>query len=289
VTRTDKKTSIRYFITDCESEQAAYNLALATAPNTLELGGPGVMLIESIEIEPLGNTNFYGLVSYSTAKPEEDPTAGDSPEQTETGGTPNQGEGNAAPGSDPQAVISRNWSFSTGGGTQHITHSITTVATYVPDGADVPNHNGAINVSSTGIGGVDIHTPEPRLRLKQLVPNMTIGRFVRLCWCACKMNQNQFQGFWPRELLFMGVEGPEADGNGQRELVYDFAYSPTEAGFTIGEVVVTLKQGWDYLWVEYKQSEDGSGFQTLEVVAVHVEQVYDEIDFATQLGITNVE
>jgi len=138
VTRTDKKTSIRYFITDCESEQAAYNLALATAPNTLELGGPGVMLIESIEIEPLGNTNFYGLVSYSTAKPEEDPTAGDSPEQTETGGTPNQGEGNAAPGSDPQAVISRNWSFSTGGGTQHITHSITTVATYVPDGADVP-------------------------------------------------------------------------------------------------------------------------------------------------------
>jgi hypothetical protein len=49
-------------------------------------------------------------------------------------------------------------------------------------------------------------------------------------------------------------------------------------GFTVGDIFVEKKRGWDYLWVSYKQKVDNN---TLIQVAeqVNIEQVYYEGDF----------
>jgi hypothetical protein len=47
------------------------------------------------------------------------------------------------------------FSYSVGGGTQHITHAKATVGTYVATGTP-PNFMGAINVTQNGVEGVDI-------------------------------------------------------------------------------------------------------------------------------------
>ncbi len=48
----------------------------------------------------------------------------------------------------PPATGESTFSFDTGGGTQHITQSLTTIASYVPSGMTAPNFQGAIGVTA---------------------------------------------------------------------------------------------------------------------------------------------
>src|SRR6185312_3307332 len=64
-----------------------------------------------------------------------------------------------------------NFSFTTGGGTQHITCALEHVADYDSDGDDGPNHGGSIGVTADSIEGVDIHVPTFDFKLTYNVPS----------------------------------------------------------------------------------------------------------------------
>src|SRR3972149_2225016 len=80
---------------------------------------------QSIEIEPLANDIWEGTVRYGLTQSESPPQTGES-----------------------------SFSFDTGGGTQHITHSRATIAAYSAPGGTAPNFQGAIGATDNGVEGV---------------------------------------------------------------------------------------------------------------------------------------
>lgn len=59
----------------------------------------------------------------------------------------------------PPETGESSFSFDTGGGTQHITQSISTEHKYAASGKTAPNFNGAIGVTRDSVEGVDITMP----------------------------------------------------------------------------------------------------------------------------------
>ena len=65
----------------------------------------------------------------------------------------------------PPAVGEERYEFETGGGTQHITQSIETIASYAPAGKTAPDHKGAIGVGTdNAVEGCDIESPSKASR-----------------------------------------------------------------------------------------------------------------------------
>jgi len=129
VTRSEASAPFRYMVRDAADEEEAYTLAVATSPETFQPAGIGLMRRDEIEVEPAGAGNFYVTVDYTTDKLEENPAGAASPPQEtdpETG-EPTEGGKNVPEGKDPTEALPREWSWSTGGGTQHVTHSLDTV------------------------------------------------------------------------------------------------------------------------------------------------------------------
>jgi len=83
---------------------------------------------------------------------------------------------------------------------------------------------------------------------------------------------------------FDGVSGSERGGE-DCEMTFSFNARPNRKSFTIGEIDVPSKDGWDYLWIEYRQKPHGTAKKLVpEAVLVHIERVYKRSDFAA-LGI----
>ena len=116
---------LRYIIFGTSDDLAAKAELASESPGTYD-GLPR----QNIQIEPLANDIWEGTVRYSL-------TEGSAPPQT--------GESS--------------FSFDTGGGNQHITHSRSTVAAHAPAGETPPNFQGAIGVTDNGVEGVDVIVP----------------------------------------------------------------------------------------------------------------------------------
>ena len=99
-----------------------------------------------------------------------------------------------------------------------------------------------------------------------------------------KVNNAAFRGFAAGEVLFLGAQGSKT-GTGDWSISYRFAASPNVANLTVGDITVTEKRGWDYLWVSYADSKDDTAKRLVKKpVAAYVEQVYGYADFSL-LGI----
>ena len=56
---------------------------------------------------------------------------------------------------------------------------------------------------------------------------------------------------------------------------------PKASGLTVGSITGISKKGWEYLWVLYEEAEDATAKALVKVpVAVYIERVYEEGDFA---------
>ena len=103
------------------------------------------------------------------------------------------------------------------------------------------------------------------------------------------VNRSGFRGFSAGEVLFLGASGTKRSKKSSApwEITYRFAVSTNKAGFKVGDIQVTRKYGWDYLWVRYadKVAEGGKNV-VKKPVGVYVEMVYPEGDFGN-LGIGN--
>jgi len=176
------------------------------------------------------------------------------------------------------------FSFDTGGGSQHISQSISTVSSYGPKASTLLG--GAIGFDGENIQGVDITVPVYNFSETHVFPSTTVTNAYKqaLFSATGKVNIAAFKGFAAGEVLFLGASGSKR-GDDDWEISFRFAASPNKTGLTIGTITGISKKGWEYLWVQYAKDVDNTKKVILKKpVAVYIEQVYDEVSFAS-LGI----
>lgn len=176
--------------------------------------------------------------------------------------------------------------FDTTGGTEHILLSKETIASYLPAGADpgdsAPETNLTINMSTDGVGGTDITKPVYRWSETHYFDSDEITESYKGTIFALTgtVNNASFKGFAAGEVLFLGAQGSHEGYDGTREITYHFASSPNETDIAIGDITVSSKKGWEYLWVMY--GDDVSEDMPVKLpIAAYVEKVYDEGDFSS--------
>ena len=176
-------------------------------------------------------------------------------------------------------------SFSTTGGTQHITQSPATTS-YAKTGDTAPDFKGAIGYDGERVAGVDIGSAKFEFSedWSSLDPTTFDNTYLRekITPLTYKTNNAAFRGYATGSVLFLGAEGRRSSG-GVRSITFKFAVSPNATGLTIGEITGVNKLGWDYLWVLHKSVED-QGSLIKQPKAAYVESVYESGSFS-DLGI----
>ena len=181
------------------------------------------------------------------------------------------------------------FAFDTGGGTKHINQSLKTDGRY-PNTA--PDFAGAIGVDTeANVNGVDVTMPVLNFTETHTLNGgrVTTSYKKTLAALTGTVNSGSFRGFSRGEVLFLGASGTKRSKKASApwEITYRFAVSPNQAGLQVGDIKVTRKYGWDYLWVRYadKVAEGGKNV-VKKPVAAYVEMVYPEGDFGN-LGLGN--
>ena len=188
-----------------------------------------------------------------------------------------------APENTQPPVGESSFSFDTGGGTQHITQSITTVNKYAPPGKTAPDFKGAVGVTHDNVEGVDITVPVYNFSETHYIDDGDVNKAAYFALTG-KTNNAAWKGFAAGEVLFLGASGSKR-GSDDWEITFRFAASPNKTGLTVGDIVGINKAGWEYMWVRYADAEDAVAKAIVKKpVAVYVEKVYEDGDFST-LGI----
>jgi len=250
----DPSVELRYIIRGTNSDVEARAALIASSPAAYDLWGTGQVFLprDSVTIQPVGDLLWEGIVRYSQIP------------QTE------------------QSVFS----FDTGGGTQHIMQSLTTVARYARPGETAPDCKGAIGATADSVEGVDITVPVYHFTETHYLPDEAVTSEYKaiLFRLTGKVNNAPFKEFAAGECLFLGASGSKR-GSGDWEITYRFAASPNATDLTIGDITGINKKGWEYLWVRYSDSEDPIAKVLVKTpIAVYIEQVYPYGDFSL-LGI----
>lgn len=255
--RTVDNTSaeLRFYITGTTDDDAARTALLAASASTHN-GLPRT----NVRVEDIGPEKFDGTVLYGSRQ-----SAG-----PETGTSV--------------------YSFDTGGGTQHITQSKETINSYSASGSGAVDFEGAIGVSDAGVEGVDIVVPVYNFAETHYIDDATVNDAYKLALANLtgKVNNATFRGFAAGEVLFLGASGSKRlspSGVEDWEITFRFSRSPNVTGLTIGTITGISKKGWEYLWVRYADTSDGTGYAMVKApIHVYIERTYDNGDYTT-LGI----
>jgi len=180
------------------------------------------------------------------------------------------------------------FAFDTTGGRQKITQSLETINKYAPDGKTAADHKGAIGVTDTGVEGCEIIVPKFSWSETWQLPIETYDWTYSQTLKAItgKVNAETFRGFPPGQVLFRGGKGTGSSKNPLLiEIAYHFDQSDDVQEQTIGEITGVSKAGWEYLWVQYRETDDtdAKGYARRPVSA-YVEKVYQSTSFSS-LGI----
>lgn len=173
------------------------------------------------------------------------------------------------------------YNFDTGGGNQKVTQSINTQGVYP---ASAPSFFGAIGVDDQNVSGVDIVVPTYNFTETHTLSDAQVNTAykVTLADLTGSINSAAFKGFAAGEVLFMGASGSKR-GSDDWEIVYKFSVSRHRSNFTVGDITVANKRGWDYMWIRYSDEVSDNNL-IKKPSGVYVEQVYPYCDF-TLLGI----
>ena len=174
------------------------------------------------------------------------------------------------------------FSFDTGGGTQHVAQSLATVGSYAAPGETAPNFRGAIGVNEDQIAGTDITVPVYNFSETHFVSNLLVTPQYKLnlFQLTGKVNGGPFKQFAKGEVLFLGASGSRR-GTDDWEIAFRFAASPNVAGLSLGAIAGINKEGWHYLWVRFADEEDNAARALIKKpVSAYVEQVYQYGDFS---------
>jgi hypothetical protein len=174
------------------------------------------------------------------------------------------------------------FTFDSGGGTQRITQSIQTVASYAPTGLTAPDFRGAIGVTEDRVEGTDVTVPtwEFTETHRFLDSAVTPAYKLTLRNLVGRYNDAAFREHAAGECLLRAVNGSRR-GDELWAITFRFAASANATGLVVGDIIGIDKLGWDYLWVRYADFEDSVAVALVKrPVAVYVERVYQPGNFA---------
>jgi len=198
-------------------------------------------------------------------------------------------DGGGGGGDDTGTEETSSFAFDTGGGTMHLNQSLKTVSK-APN--DAPDYGGAIEVDNEGnVNGVDVTMPVLNFTETHTMNGGRVTTSYKKAVAALTgtVNRSSFRGFSAGEVLFLGASGSKRSKKASAawEITFRFAVSANQSSVKVGDLTVSNKKGWNYLWVRYadKVSENKKNM-VKKPVAAYVEQVYPEGDFGN-LGIGN--
>lgn len=194
------------------------------------------------------------------------------------------------------------WSFDfdTSGGTHKIFQAIAESCSIQrkdseadPD-EDAPNVEGAIGWDGKKVNGVEIVVPKLEFSIHAYYDPSEVDTVLMadIARSTGKVNSDEWLGFDPGEVLFLGGSGSGdiPSTNGQRvkpiKITYKFAASENIPSAVVVSPNMELpceKPGWDYLDVYYEKHADAG-----EILArakwARIYQIYDRMDFGDFFG-----
>lgn len=253
---------ISYLITGEASAADAYALLLTTAPSSSG-GLPRRTLEASVEEQEsedgAGNIDYVGTVPY--------------------------GKGGGSTTSDLEVGDTRIL-MSTIGGSVHITQSLETTHSF----GDAEDHEEAIGVDGEGnVTGTDIATGGLDITIIKIVASTAlttsyVSNILSLSTPNPHTNDATFShtdsdgraiSLSAGEMLFLGFTNTPR-GNGEDELRFNFKGSANLADALPQTAWTVPKDGWEHLWIRYKQDVDGAANKLVAVPAsAYVEKVYE--------------
>lgn len=232
---TGTEATKRYIVVNAgDNEAAAYNAVRFAAPAEYAHPSGSTIPISAIELDTYqGNGVWFGTVSYSSA------TGKQAPSEAGTGNTPSE-----LPQPPADNANLAGMSFSTSGGTLHITQSRATIDSKKAGGGNPPDNKQAIGVhgDSDQIDGTDIVVPKLEFTVKRRFGQVTLAYLRTLRDLTGTVNASKFMRFEAGEVLFLGASGDMSkDG---WELSFTFAISPNEANLNVGNgMIFDAKKG----------------------------------------------
>lgn len=157
--------------------------------------------------------------------------------------------------------------WSSGGGTQHITQALEAIAAYDSGGlVSLLTGAGAINFTGEGVEGVDIPVPEFNFTVTKRFASGTLPSLATIYGLTAKTNNAQVTftdsitgetiTLAAGECLFLGGEKVASNDDGSAVLAFAFSASPNKTNLAVGPITVAAKKGWEYLSVEYRDEVD---------------------------------
>jgi hypothetical protein len=143
------------------------------------------------------------------------------------------------------------------------------------------DHAGAIGVTRDEIKGCDVFAP--RFTWTRTITAFRLSRAQVLIWRGLvgKKNDRPWYGSAAGEVLYMGCTGTFS--NTERwSITHRFAEIANETDIAIipGELTIPAKRGWDYLWVDYEETNSADGTRVLtRPRGAYIEEVYPDGDF----------
>ena len=174
------------------------------------------------------------------------------------------------------------------GRTEHITHSLETIASY-PTGT-APDMKNAIGFDRDEIKGADVIKPAAKFTVRFVHPPgfMTLSYFNYLSLLAGYVNSAPWLVWDAGEVRFLGPRC--SDGSQTKsECSYFFEIERNRTNFSVGSITGITKKGWHYAWTKSKVSTATAGGKTYPTKVpqfVYVERVADEINFSAAFGIS---
>lgn len=255
-----------------ETESQVWLFALLNSPpyfngfirNDIKVRRKGAPHLFSVEVE-YGTTGVGG---------------GDQP----LGGAGNDGGPPATPsgpGADTTPLTS-GYSFSIRAPQLHLLQSIKNISRTARAGQAVIDHGGAIGVGKDGkIEGCDV-PPQPSMTFKRTVgrADVTAAYLRTLRNLVGKVNNAEFYKQAKGEMIFLAAEGQFTQGDGW-SITHEFGgeQNRVNIGIDNNAIVVPAKEGFEYLWVEFRERDTGGNLAPVAAVA-HVEQVFEYGDFS---------
>lgn len=268
-------------VVDAANQDEAYAVAIAFFP-PIVAGIPRGSITVKEEC-----ADVYAIdVDYRNAVPTENsPTAGNSPADARP----------PAAGGNNAALISRDMTFSTGGGTRRIYRSIKTRHRVAKGGDIAPDYGKLIGVQKDGkVEGCEVVAPTADFTITKRFLSLTFGWFRNMLDLIAHTNDGPWLGMERGEVLFKGSDGNFKDGDPYPWTVTGkFGYSknlnmeddPDELTLGVGADAFTIPDvmGWEYVWVRFRPIEkevviDGKNVKVpIEIPRwAFVEQVYSE-------------
>ena len=263
----DNSLDYEYQITNCPSSGEAYtNLLIGNGADWPGL--PGLIegcLLRHVQMAPDGPDAWRATASYSQAKIE----------KKEREKLTSVGQYRVSFSSKSQSIKQ---------------YTAKTTVSYAATGDTAPDFKGAINVNAEGeVEGVDSIVPGLTVSVTQRMEGATLtpGYALEVSNLIGKYNNTEFMGFPAGTMQLTAGDGslsfeipnPNAELGGDpippqdRELSFEFLYSPNLTGITIGTVTGINKKGHQYMWTLWRDSID-AGKVFRKPRAVYVQDLY---------------